>query len=784
MKFRLVNFCLFYFIISFAYGQEFSIESLITKTNQFKANGRFLEAKKLIEDYLSSNNENWFELSKELIYINEKLGFYEENLKIFKEAHQKGYFYFIHPEMPKYKPYKEIEGFMSISLKDLQLLSEANKISKTIYEVQLPENYNKTKTYPIIFLFHGGGKNIQDVKKHWQIKELNNNYIKVYIQSHRYFGSKTYGWGSVDERLETDFNSIYKDLKEKYKIDTTAILMGSISAGANIVIETALRSIIPVKGYIVYCPALPIFLKDQKFDLINNNDVKAFIIAGETDHFLPKQKTLTKLFDSLKIDYRYTVVKNMGHQYPDCEEKYVTDGIQSIFDKNPISNDLDRYIKERIEIGYNKGVSIGIIDTTGTRFYNYGKAFNNSDATPTENTIYEIGSVSKIFTTSIYSILLDQGILSNDNTVGDFISKSKLKGSVRKIKLIDLATHTSGLPVFPANLNTDLPGNFSIGYERKDLFEFLNEFDVPKNPEYIYSNTGISLLAIVLEKATGKTYKELLENYIFKELKMGSTFIKVPDDAVASFADGSSLCVEKDHWDLSSVFTPVGGIKSSVVDLTRFIKANLQLLEYKYAESFESTIDVKKKISENNFSGIGWKIMERNGMQIVYHSGNTGGFSGFIGFCNDQKKGVVVLANSNISVDPIGRKLLDQNYELKELKNHICFKLSKIIQEQNLDSALHFYSSEIKNDKSDYILGELQLAELANAYITKDKNISGQIYEFALKNYPESIDLTIAAVNYYKLTNKSDKAKALLSIIQKQYPENEIILNMIKQLEN
>lgn len=766
------------------FSQEPKYDVLLKEIQDLESSESYFQAKQLIIENLNHYNDKWFELSKELIYCNEKLGNLEENLSYFKIAHNKGYFYFIHPRMPKYKPYKDFEDFDLISQRDLQLLREANEKSKTTYEVQLPENYKNEKVYPVIFLLHGGGKNLSDVKKHWQTPELNSNYIKVYVQSYRHFDSETFGWGSGDKRTEQDFRKLFKELLANYLIDTNKVIFGSISAGANPVIEMALRSIIPVKGYFVYCPNLPVLLKEQKFELIKDNNVRGYIVSGESDHFLPRQELMIELFDSLNLDYKYTIVKDMGHQYPIDEEKYISDGLKYILEtKNQISKELDKYIKKRIDIGYSQGISIGIIDSTGTNFYNYGKAFINSKVTPTENTIYEIGSITKIFTSSIYSILLDEGVFNINDKVGSYFSKSELNGDVRKIKLIDLATHTSGLPSFPNNLNINKPGNFSIGYDYKDFYEFLKVFNTQKKGEYLYSNTGISLLAIVMEKATGKTYKELLEKYIIQELNMGSTFIKVPEKEQHRFAAGSSLFVEKDHWDLSDVFVPVGGMKSSVADLIKFLKTNLQLIDYKYSDSFIGSIEIQKEISENNYSGIGWKIRKNKDERIIWHSGNTGGFSGFVGISDDQKKGVVVLANSNLNVNEIGLKLLDEKTKLKELKNHICFELSKIIQQHSLDSAISFYKSELNKENSNYILGELQLIEIANAFITWDTNISNKLYNYALKMYPESPDVYISLIKTYLSQNEKSKAANLLKKAEVIFPDNVQVKNMLNALK-
>jgi len=217
--------CIFSLIIK-SYSQNKDYNKLLCEINNLQNDHKYLEAKCKLESVIDSFPDQWFELSKELIFINEKLEYYESNLDIFKIAHQKGYFYFIHPKMSKYKPYLSFEEFDSLSKADLNLLFEANKISKIKFEVILPQNYDSLKVYPLIFLLHGGGKNIYNVKLHWQAKILNKSYIKVYLQSYRHFDSNTYGWGTSDKKLDNELRSVYKLLIEKYSIDTNKIFIG------------------------------------------------------------------------------------------------------------------------------------------------------------------------------------------------------------------------------------------------------------------------------------------------------------------------------------------------------------------------------------------------------------------------------------------------------------------------------------------------------------------------------------------------------------------------------
>jgi len=324
------NLFLFLFILGLmgeSLSQNQNYTDFLTNINILQKDHKYQEAKEILESSIDSFPNKWFDLSKELIYTNEQLGQYESNLALFNQAHEMGFSYFIHPRMPKYKPYLSFEEFDSISIADLNLLTEANKKSKIRFEVFIPQNYDSLLAYPAILLLHGGGEDIHDVKMHWQATSLDKNYIKIFLQSYRHFDSNTFGWGTSDDKLDREFRLTYKYIKNVYSIDTNKLFIGGISAGATSAIDIALRSVIPIQGYIAYCPYIPSILINKQFDQIENMNCKGFIVAGEHDHFIMKQKEMTHLFDSLNLDYKYLIINNLGHEYPKNEEYYINLGL-------------------------------------------------------------------------------------------------------------------------------------------------------------------------------------------------------------------------------------------------------------------------------------------------------------------------------------------------------------------------------------------------------------------------------------------------------------------------
>lgn len=310
--------------------KELQYKELIKDINELASASRFEEAIQLINSYKDIYYSQWFELSKEEIYLNTKCGKPAENIPIFREAHKKGYFYLIHPNLPQYQSYTHNDAFDSIVNADQQLREQALKNSRTLYEVVLPKNYSPSVKYPLFIILHGGGSNFEKTKKHWSSSKLKSKFIKVYLQSYRHYDSKTYGWRSGDKRADQDLIQIYQQLLSKYAVDTTQTILAGISAGATYAVDVAVRRVLPTSGIILICPGIPKFFENHSNLLSFQQTLKAYVVSGEKDYSFEKQCQLIKIFDSIGIAYQHIIIEDMGHQFPVDERKHIKHGIKFI----------------------------------------------------------------------------------------------------------------------------------------------------------------------------------------------------------------------------------------------------------------------------------------------------------------------------------------------------------------------------------------------------------------------------------------------------------------------
>jgi CubicO group peptidase (beta-lactamase class C family) len=247
--------------------------------------------------------------------------------------------------------------------------------------------------------------------------------------------------------------------------------------------------------------------------------------------------------------------------------------------------------------------------------------------------------------------------------------KVALAQGLGPVTLLHLATHTSGLPRLPGNLDTSEANlaNPYAKYRAEELYEFLASAK-PNNPPgrlMDYSNVGFALLGHVLTLKAEQPYEDLVRGTLLEPLGMANTAIRLSDEQRARLTRGHSPKGEEvSGWDFD-VFAPTGAFRSSADDMLAFIEANLGAAETPVGRSLTRARQLQKT-GEAGDLPLGWQreVTLQGGLEIYWHNGGTGGYVSFIGFNRAQHIGVLVLANygdamaGKFDVDKIGMGLL------------------------------------------------------------------------------------------------------------------------------
>jgi CubicO group peptidase (beta-lactamase class C family) len=234
----------------------------------------------------------------------------------------------------------------------------------------------------------------------------------------------------------------------------------------------------------------------------------------------------------------------------------------------------------------------------------------------------------------------------------------------KKITLIDLATHTSGLPRLPSNFNPKDPANPYADYTVAQLYEFLPTVLLTRDigSRYEYSNLGGGLLGHVLARRAGTDYETLVRTRILEPLAMKSTAITLSKAMKDRLAIGHNAALQPvSNWDIATL-TGAGALRSTANDLLTFLAANIGIDKSPLAPSMAAMIAAHRPTGTPNLEiALGWHIWTRDGHEIICHGGATGGYRTWIGFEPKSRTGVVVLSNTatDAGADDIGLHLLD-----------------------------------------------------------------------------------------------------------------------------
>ena len=377
--------------------------------------------------------------------------------------------------------------------------------------------------------------------------------------------------------------------------------------------------------------------------------------------------------------------------------------------QNVFSSQIEKIAQDYVKKKKNKGLVIGIVQGDGTEIKGFGKLSNKQALSPDENTLFEIGSITNVFTTSMMMVESQAGKFGLGHRIQEYLPEgveapkfhpylcvemtlppntndyeSNRIISCRPhpyqpdvcITFCDLATHSSGLPNSPKGLYPWNPLHYLAqkknpyeDYTKEEMYEKLHKYELSNEPGiyFKYSRLGIALLGNIIADLTGQTYGEVLDKTILRPLLMEDTRLELSKQQLSRLAPGHNRKGQViEHWEYKGM-APAGGLKSSGADMVKFLQANLTTDNLALREAFEQAQQSRlethqRKLDRPTWIGYGWfvsTLSEATNLPVVWHNGGTGGFRAFIGFTKDSQTGVVLLSNSANSLDEMGFEILE-----------------------------------------------------------------------------------------------------------------------------
>lgn len=339
-----------------------------------------------------------------------------------------------------------------------------------------------------------------------------------------------------------------------------------------------------------------------------------------------------------------------------------------------LKTEVDSLAQPLIDEKKTPGIVIGVLLPDGGRhFFGYGLTDLKDGKKPDGETLFAIGSVSKGFLGAIAAQLVQEGGLSWSDTLESLLpAGTRLSEDAKKITLLQLATHTSGLPRQPMTFQTfryivhySFSGKtFYRHFDRAYIMKYLAGFDAPSSVKVRYSSLGYGLLGYLLELRTGKKTEDLLQEYMTAPLGLKNTGYapeKLP--AIAGRARGYTGDQPKyrrrgrptPDWEFTDIMRGSAGLYSNAEDLLTYASAHLRPAASQALDAALRDTLVVRFPALNPVPAIAWSVDDAKGLKITRQIGFVGGYSTYLGLDLKNRTAVVVLQNSfnwNLSVGP------------------------------------------------------------------------------------------------------------------------------------
>jgi len=320
------------------------------------------------------------------------------------------------------------------------------------------------------------------------------------------------------------------------------------------------------------------------------------------------------------------------------------------------ADSIDDYIKEEMQRRHIPGVAVAVARNGKlVKARGYGVANVEHDVPVTEDTVFELASVTKQFTATAIMLLVEEGKVRLDDSITSYLPPAP--ETWKPITVRHLLTHTAGFPGLEGGFQALRAGGARLNYTTAQMFEAASKDTLGFAPgeRWQYSDVGYFVLGMIIERASGQRYRDFVEERFFKPLGMTATSVVDHSRILKHRAAGYTLRdaqLVNSRRVAQAELPSFGGIFSTVKDLVTWDAALTAGKVVKPATLAQMWSPVRLNSGVSYPYGFGWFVDQRRGHRWIFHTGITG--TELSRFPDDELT-VVVLTNLGRTLDPNNR---------------------------------------------------------------------------------------------------------------------------------
>src|SRR5438094_2366134 len=323
------------------------------------------------------------------------------------------------------------------------------------------------------------------------------------------------------------------------------------------------------------------------------------------------------------------------------------------------------------------GIVVGVIDPQGRRIISYGHR-DVGDARPLNgDTVFEIASVTKVFTALLLADMVEKNEVALSDPASKYLTAATIKLPERNghlITLVDLATHTSGLPFMPADA-PPFSDPTAAKYSTGDLKRYLASYQLTRDigSDWDYSNIGYWVLSEALAARGGKDIENLIRSRVLAPLKMTDTDFELSPKMKENLAPGHDSALQPapaaSTIPIYSIMPAGGGLYSTTNDLLTVLSQCLGYEPSPLAPAMNIALGNRRPVQPDNEQALGWNVYGKGDDQVIFRDGSSFGYASVTAYDPKARVGVVVLTNQVGDVGDLARHLLRPDFPLAKPAN-------------------------------------------------------------------------------------------------------------------
>lgn len=374
-------------------------------------------------------------------------------------------------------------------------------------------------------------------------------------------------------------------------------------------------------------------------------------------------------------------------------------------------------------------------------------------------TNYRLASVTKQFTAMGILVLINQGKLNYDTKLTEVIPEFPEYG--KDITIKNLMSHRSGLQPY----NKLYPEDAEKQLVDKEVLNLLIKQDsllFPANSKFKYSNSGYAVLAMIIERVSGKSFKEFMDKEIFEKTGMANSTVYLKDLQIKNRAYGykfNDTIYENKDQNIWSAIQGDGGIYSSVSDYVHWDSSlyDETLVKTDLRNDAFSNWDENGKTDGKGY-GFGWQIDIKNNRKYLMHGGSTTGFLNYSLRIPSEKISIVIYTNTT-DYGGLGRKayFLASYFSDGKISIPADVLLEKDIEENGIENISNKFN-HLKSNATKYDIVEKDLVSLGFSYMKKEPEKTLKIFELIKTEFPNYFGGYFGLAQYYRTNGNNEKA--------------------------